>query len=238
MNSLRYLIIMPTFNEADNVQIIIPEIFSKVDSNVDVLIVDDNSPDGTSDIVANMQDVYPNLKLIVKTKDKGFAKAYISGFNYAIDNSYDYVIQMDADGSHQPKFLSKMISSSNKDTYVIGSRWISGGSVVNWPLKRKVLSLGGNFYAQVMLRSKIKDITGGFKVIDVGLLKKMNVNSITNKGYSFQIELMLRARDAGAKIVEVPIEFIEREHGVSKMSTAIVLEAMKYVTVVGFRRFF
>lgn len=229
---------MPTFNEADNVQIIIPEIFSTVSDNVDILIVDDNSPDGTSDIVANMQSVYSNLKLMTKTKDKGFAKAYISGFNYAMDNGYSYVIQMDADGSHQSKFLNEMIAASGVNTYVIGSRWVDGGSVVNWTLKRKILSLGGNFYAQLMLKSKIKDITGGFKVIDVGLLKKMNVSSIANKGYSFQIELMLRARDSGAKIIEVPIEFVEREHGVSKMSTSIVLEAMKYVTIVGFRRFF
>lgn len=238
MKKPKYLIIMPTFNEVENIQIIIPEIFNNVEENVDVLVVDDNSPDGTSDIVANMQSIYSRLELMTKTKDKGFAKAYISGFNYAIDNAYDYVIQMDADGSHQPKFLKELIKASGEDKYVIGSRWVKGGSVVNWPVKRKILSLGGNLYAQVMLRSKLKDITGGFKVINVELLKDMDINSIGSKGYSFQIELMLRARKAGANICEVPIEFIEREHGVSKMSSSIVIEAMLYVTKTGIKSLF
>lgn len=234
MEPSKYLIIMPTFNEAENVTLIIPEVFSKVSDNVDVLVVDDDSPDGTSKIVSGLKSLYPRLHLITKTVDKGFAKAYISGFNYAIDNNYDYVIQMDADGSHQPRFIRPLMNASLYHDYVIGSRWVKGGSVVNWPLKRKILSLGGNFYAQVMLRSKVKDITGGFKVINVNLLKKMDVDSIESKGYSFQIELMLRARKTGADFFEIPIEFVEREHGVSKMSSGIVIEAMKYVTVKGF----
>lgn len=233
MKKPKYLIIMPTFNEADNVQKIIPAIFDIVDNNVDILIVDDNSPDGTSDIIANMQSIYPRLELMTKTKDKGFAKAYISGFNYAIDNAYDYVIQMDADGSHQPKFLKELITASGGDKYVIGSRWVKGGSVVNWPFNRKLLSLGGNLYSRIMLHSKVKDITGGFKIIPVSILQSMGINEIKVKGYSFQIELMLRARKSGASIVEVPIEFIEREYGVSKMSSSIVKEALIYVTRKG-----
>lgn len=235
MKKPKYLIVMPTFNEADNVQKIIPAIFDVVENNVDILIVDDNSPDGTSDIIANMQSIYSRLNLMTKTKDKGFAKAYISGFKYAIENAYDYVIQMDADGSHQPKFLKDLINASGEGKYVIGSRWVKGGSVVNWPFNRKLLSLGGNFYSRIMLHSKVKDITGGFKIIPVSTLQKMGIDGIRVKGYSFQIELMLRARTTGASIVEVPIEFVEREYGVSKMSSSIVKEALIYVTQKGLR---
>ena len=235
MKTSKYLIVMPTFNEAENVQIIIPEVFDSVDDSVDILVVDDNSPDGTSDVVANLQTSFSSLYLVTKTKDKGFAKAYITGFQYAIENNYDYVIQMDADGSHQPKFLKKLIEASEDNNYVIGSRWVKGGSVVNWPFQRKVLSLGGNFYAQIMLHSRLKDITGGFKVINVELLKAMDVSSIESKGYSFQIELMLRARKVGAKIKEVPIVFVERVNGVSKMSGKIIIEAMLFVTKTGFK---
>lgn len=238
MKNLKYLIIMPTFDEADNIQIIIPEIFNNVDDNVYLLVVDDDSPDKTSDVVANLQELYPRLHLISKTEDKGFAKAYISGFNYAIENNYDYVIQMDADGSHQPKFINDLIKASKQYDYVIGSRWIKGGSVVNWPLKRKILSIVGNFYAQVMLRSRLKDITGGFKAINVELLKNMDIDSIESKGYSFQIELMLRACKSGSTIYEVPIEFVEREYGVSKMSSSIIVEAMSYVTTTGIKILF
>lgn len=233
MKKPKYLIIVPTFNEAENIEIIIPEIFKNVEDNIDVLVVDDSSPDGTSDVVANMQDYYGNLYLITKKEDKGFAKAYISGFKYAIDNGYDYVIQMDADGSHQPKFLPSLIGLSNNESYVIGSRWVKGGSVVNWPLRRKILSLGGNFYSRVMLKTKVRDVTGGFKVIPVPLLKLMDVETIMVKGYSFQIELFLRAKKCNANIVEFPIEFVEREQGYSKMSNAIVLEALTYVTRKG-----
>lgn len=235
MNKPRYLIVMPTFNEKDNVKNVIPLIFNYVENNVDVLVVDDDSPDGTSHIVVELMKLYPRLFIINKTSDKGFARAYISGFEYAVRNNYDYVIQMDADGSHQPKFLPELIEASGEGKYVIGSRWIKGGSVVNWPLRRKILSLGGNFYSRVMLRTSVKDITGGFKVIPVSMLKKMHIDEIELKGYSFQIELLIRAKNNNATIVEVPIEFVEREQGYSKMSSNIVKEALLYVTKKGFK---
>lgn len=231
------LIVMPTFNEAESIIGMLESVLTS-QPEVDVLVVDDSSPDGTSDIVYDFSLDNPRVKLMTKVEDKGFARAYISGFNYAIKNGYEYVFQMDADGSHQPKFLQGMLAASGPNKYVIGSRWIKGGSVVNWPLSRLILSKGGNLYFRIMLRMKIKDATGGFKIISTNLLKKMDINSIKNKGYSFQIELLLRAVDVGAQIEEYPIEFVEREHGVSKMSRAIILEAMTYVTLVGIKRFF
>jgi dolichol-phosphate mannosyltransferase len=226
------IIVIPTFNESKSIEKIIEKINTE-NLPVDIVVVDDNSPDGTSDIVASMQDVYPNLFLITKTTDTGFARAYISGFKYALDKGYEKVIQMDADGSHQPKFLKSLLAASEKYDYVIGSRWTKGGSVVNWPFKRLVISRVGNLYSRIMLGSSIKDVTGGFKVINAAMLKKMKTEDMTSRGYSFQIELYLRAKENGASFKEVPIEFIEREEGVSKMSKAIVKEAMVFVTKKG-----
>ena len=237
-NNNEYLIIMPTFNEADGISIMLNKLLETVSSTVDILVVDDSSPDGTSDVVANFVADYPNIKLMTKNEDKGFAKAYISGFKYALENGYKYVIQMDADGSHQPKFLPYMMALTGQYNYIIGSRWTTGGSVVNWPFRRLLLSKGGNLYFRIMLGARIKDATGGFKIISTELLKKMNVSTIESQGYSFQIELLLRALDAGADVTEYPIEFIERENGVSKMSKKIIVEAMKYVTLVGLKRVF
>ena len=233
MKKPEVLIILPTFNESENIEKIILSILDER-LPVDILVVDDESPDGTSEIVKRIAKKHKNVKLLYKTTDKGFAKAYISGFHYALDNGYWYVIQMDADGSHQPKFLKDLFDAAAKNNYVIGSRWTRGGSVVNWPLKRKILSLGGNLYSRIMLRSSVKDITGGFKMFSTYILSKMNIDDIKVKGYSFQVELMLRARKAGANIIEVPIEFVEREKGYSKMSADIVKEALVYVTKKGF----
>jgi dolichol-phosphate mannosyltransferase len=233
------LIIIPTYNESESIEKIINLIFNNT-TNCDVLVVDDNSPDGTSSIVKKMQKTYRNLKLITKTEDKGFSKAYLTGFAYALEhkNKYETVMQMDADGSHQPKFINQLLKARGAGyTYVIGSRWTKGGGVVNWPLKRKILSKGGNIYSRLMLKSNVKDITGGFKAIDINLLELILNNPLQTQGYSFQIELYLRARSLNAYIKEVPIIFVEREQGYSKMSQAIVLEAIKYVTREGIKSF-
>lgn len=231
------LIVMPTFNEAGNIEKMINSVLQVV-PDVHILVVDDDSPDGTSDIVAGVSEVYGNVHLLTKTRDKGFARAYISGFQWALDNGFDLVVQMDADGSHQPEFLPAMIAATEQFDYVVGSRWMRGGRVVNWPFSRLLLSKGGNWYARFMLHPKIKDVTGGFKTINASLLKRMNTSDMVSKGYSFQIELLLRALDAGARVGEVPIVFVERTVGVSKMSRRIILEAMWYVTVAGVKRFF
>ena len=231
----KILIVIPTFNEAESLPILIEKIAKETNNKeTEILIVDDDSPDGTSHIVKKLQKTYPNLQLITKTEDKGFSKAYITGFQHALKGEYDIVFQMDADGSHQPVFIKNMVAKIEEGCdYVIGSRWVKGGSVVNWPLSRKILSIGGNIYARLMLKTKNKDITGGFKAIRFSLLEKMKTETITTTGYSFQIELFLRARSLKAKICETPIEFIEREQGASKMSRKIVLEAIRYVTLKG-----
>lgn len=226
------LIVMPTFNESSSIEKTITSIMNEKIA-LDILIVDDDSPDGTSDIVISLQKQYSNLYLLTKKEDKGFARAYISGFQYALDNNYQKVIQMDADGSHQSMFLSNLIQESSKYNYVIGSRWTKGGSVHNWPLHRFLISRAGNLYSRIMLRTRVKDVTGGYKIIDTELLKEMDIHSINARGYSFQIELFLRARKLNAKITEVPIAFIEREEGVSKMSKDIIKEAMLFVTKQG-----
>ena len=226
------LIVIPTFNESLTIEKIISLVVAEK-LPVDILVVDDNSPDGTSNIVRGLQKSIPNLKLMTKAEDTGFAKAYISGFKYAMDNGYSKVAQMDADGSHQPKFLPALLKASESSDYVIGSRWTKGGSVVNWPLKRFVISRLGNLYSRIMLRTSLKDVTGGFKVINMDMLRKIDPLTMTSRGYSFQIELFLRARKNYGKIVEVPIEFVEREEGVSKMSKEIVKEAMIFVTKKG-----
>ena len=233
------LIIIPTFNESETIETIIDSIFKQT-LNCDVLIVDDDSPDETSKIVKFLQKKYKNLHLITKKTDKGFSKAYLTGFEHALKNEkkYDRVIQMDADGSHQPQFISQLLQKLDEGCdYVIGSRWVDGGKVVNWPVKRKILSKGGNWYARNMLKTNIKDVTGGFKAIKINMLKTMMSEPLTTEGYSFQIELFLRARKMEAKICETPITFIEREEGQSKMSQKIVLEAIKYVTREGVKIF-
>lgn len=229
------LIIIPTFNEKESIVKILSGIIEQ-NLNLDILVVDDDSPDGTPSIVSEFARNRKNIFLITKTTDKGFARAYITGFKYALDHGYKKVIQMDADGSHQPKYLKSLLSQANVYDYVIGSRWVSGGQVENWPLQRKIISKAGNLYSRIMLKSKVKDITGGFKVIDASLLENMNVETIESKGYSFQIELFLRARKLNASIAEVPIVFVEREAGYSKMSSKIVIEAMLFVTKKGFQR--
>lgn len=231
------VVVMPTFNEAGNIEHMIESVLNVL-PNVHILVVDDDSPDGTSDIVSQLALTHVNVHLLNKKTDKGFARAYISGFKWALDNGFKRVIQMDADGSHQPEFLPEMIKKSLVSEYVIGSRWVKGGKVVNWPLSRLVLSKGGNFYARLMLHPKVKDATAGFKIIDCSLLERMETESITSKGYSFQVELLLRALSLNATVDEVPIVFIEREVGVSKMSRKIILEAMWFVTVSGFKSFF
>lgn len=229
------LVIMPTYNEALNIVNSIEQLFKHND--VDLLIVDDNSPDGTALIAKGQSQKHAGRIFVLEREHKqGLGPAYLAGFAWAFENKYRRVVEMDADGSHRAEDLPRLLEA-NADL-VIGSRWVSGGAVANWPGYRKAISKFGNFYARLMLGTKINDMTAGFRVYDTELLKKIRLDSVASQGYSFQVEMTWRSLKAGASVVEVPITFVERVQGVSKMNSAIVFEALWLVTKWGFARIF
>lgn len=229
------LVIMPTYNEALNIVNSIEQLFKHND--VDLLIVDDNSPDGTALIAKGQSQKQAGRIFVLEREQKqGLGPAYLAGFAWAFENKYGRVVEMDADGSHRAEDLPKLLEA-NADL-VIGSRWVTGGAVANWPAYRKAISKFGNFYARLMLGTKINDMTAGFRVYDTELLKKIKLDSVASQGYSFQVEMTWRSLQADASVIEVPITFVERVQGVSKMNSAIVLEALWLVTKWGIARIF
>lgn len=235
----RRLVVIPTYNEADNVDVLIPRLF-KYFPGLSILVVDDSSPDGTGTKCREMQKSYPNLFIESRTEKSGLGSAYRFGFAWGLDRGFEELVEMDADMSHRVRDLAAMIKAkeSNPSTgLIIGSRWIKGGSTINWPLKRQLLSRAANIYVRMMLGMDVSDSTAGFRIYSAEILRKIDLAAIKSEGYSFQIEMTRAAKLAGAKIIEVPITFRERESGVSKMSQAIVKEAMIRVTIWGFKRF-
>ena len=228
---------MPTFNEAGNIHHAVVELF-KYNPAVDLLIVDDDSPDGTGVLADQLASTNSRIRVMHRKEKQGLGAAYIAGFKFAFDSDYDYVVEMDADGSHRAEDLPKLLAVCQSNDLVIGSRYVTGGSTENWPLHRQWLSKGGNFFAKLMLGSKLNDMTAGFRVFSVPFLKTMNLETINARGYSFQIEMAYRTIQQGGRTEEVPIVFIEREVGESKMSRAIVLEALVLMTKFGIRRLF
>ena len=227
------LIIIPTYNEKDNIEKIINEIFN-LNKDVQILFVDDNSPDGTSDIIKSFNSL--NINLITRKAKLGLGSAYIEGFNWAINNNFDYVVQMDADLSHNPKDISKLTQKTGEFDLIIGSRYINGISIVNWPLSRLILSYLANLYARLIIGIPILDVTGGFKCISTRLLKQINLNNIKSEGYSFQIEVNFLAWIHNFKIKEVPIVFTDRTKGESKMSKKVIFEAIYMVPYLFFKK--
>ncbi len=232
--SKRFLVCIPTYNERENIERILQRLFA-ANTNIEALVIDDNSPDGTSKIVKDLQQNNSKLHLIVNPAKAGLGGAYRAGFKWAINNGFDFVVEMDADGSHQPEQLPALLAETSQHDLVIGSRWVSGGSVVNWPFSRKVLSLGGNFYVRTVLGIKIKDATAGFRIYSVAALDQLSMLESHSQGYIFQVDGTYRAVAKHLRVCEVPIEFVEREVGVSKMSRSIVLEAIVQVTIWAFR---
>jgi dolichol-phosphate mannosyltransferase len=222
---MKTLIISPTYNEKENVATVIHEVFKR-DLNCHMLIVDDNSPDGTASIVEKLQESYPNLHLQIRDKKNGLGKAYIFGFRWALRKDYDAIVQMDADMSHHPKEIKKMTQLLIKYDLSIGSRYIDGISVVNWPIRRLILSYGANVYSRIVTGMPIKDATGGFKAWRKEVLESIDLEKIRSSGYSFQIEMNFRAWIKGYKLIEHPIIFIDRTVGQSKMSKSIMFEAI------------
>jgi dolichol-phosphate mannosyltransferase len=226
------LICIPTYNESENILKLI-ERLRRID-NFHILVIDDNSPDRTANLV--LQQNYTNVSLLNRPSKSGLGPAYIAGFNWAIQQNYHYVVELDADGSHHPEQLPSLISALKISDMVIGTRWMPGGSVENWPVIRRAISRIGTYYAQKVLRLPYRDLTSGYRVISVNALERVNFKNIETLGYGFQIEMALRVHEAGLKIAQVPITFTERIRGKSKMSKRIVIEALIQTTKWGLQR--
>ena len=222
---MKTLIISPTYNEKKNILQLV-DLVLKENPEFHLLIVDDNSPDGTGDRVKSLQSAYKNLFLETRSKKSGLGTAYIFGFKWALKNKYKNIIQMDADLSHNPKDLPRMVKNLKNNDLVIGSRYINGISVVNWPLRRLMLSYGANAYSRIITGMPIMDGTGGFKAWKAKVLSDIDLDSVKSQGYSFQIEMNFRAWVKSYKIKEIPIIFSDRTIGQSKMSKTIVYEAI------------
>lgn len=231
------LIIIPTFNEAENIIPLITRLI-KLPERLDVLIVDDGSPDGTAGEVKKCQESFPGRVFLIEREGKlGLGTAYVAGFHFALDNSYEYVCEMDADFSHDPDDVPRLIEKVRSDLcdLAIGSRYCNGISIINWPLSRLFLSYSANVYARFITGLPVKDTTAGFKCISRKVLETIDLEKIRSNGYSFQIEVHFRAYKAGFRLAEVSIIFRERTEGVSKMSKKIVFEAVWMVWVLKFR---
>ena len=232
----RGLVIIPTYNERENIESIIMEVL-KQNIPVDVLVVDDNSPDGTGDIVRRLQEKDARIHLIERSGKLGLGTAYIEGFKWAIKNGYDFVFEMDADFSHNPNDLPRLYHALNDFDLVIGSRYIRGIRVENWPLSRKVLSYSANLFARFVTGVPVRDLTAGFKGIRSSVLKKLDLEKIKADGYGFQIEIHYYTYWNGFRVKEIPIVFVDRRAGKSKMSKQIIKEAFQVVILLGIKRF-
>jgi dolichol-phosphate mannosyltransferase len=233
----RSLVIIPTYNEADNVLKIIPEVLTQ-DEGFHVLVVDDNSPDGTANLVKEMQKNNPRIHLLERPSKRGLGTAYVAGFKYALSHEFDFAFEMDADFSHDPKSLLTLLAKTEECDLVIGSRYIAGVNVVNWPMSRLILSYAANMYTRLVTGLPVRDATAGFKCYRRAVLESLDLDAITSNGYSFQIETNFMAWKKGFRVCEVPIVFVDRRAGVSKMSKHIVYEAAWMVWRLKFRSLF
>tara|TARA_B100000676_G_C18086925_1_gene855854 strand:+ start:36 stop:752 length:717 start_codon:yes stop_codon:yes gene_type:complete len=234
---MKFLVIIPTYNENANISTVLNKVLNlKSESQIDILVIDDSSPDGTANTVKEIMNSNNNVNLLQREGKLGLSSAYCTGFEWAIDKGYDYVIQMDADLSHNPKDIIKFIDKSMKYDVIIGSRYKTGVNVVNWPLRRLILSYFANIYARLFTGMNIFDLTSGFKCIKVNCLKSVNLNTIKSEGYSFQIEMNFMLSNNGYKLFEIPIIFHDRTVGQSKMSKKIIFEAIIKVPMLRVRK--
>lgn len=230
----RILVVIPTYNEVEN----LPRIVARVRASVPeahILIADDNSPDGTAKVADELSDHDDHVHVMHRLGKEGLGAAYLAGFSWALQQGYEVVVEMDADGSHQPEQLPLLLDALRDADLVLGSRWVPGGSVVNWPRSREVLSRGGNWYTRKALRIPLMDATGGYRAFRASTLRALDLDGVGSAGYIFQVDLAYRTLDRGLRVTEVPIEFVEREVGDSKMNRKIVSEALWRVTVWGAR---
>ena len=225
----RVVMVIPTYNEADNLEWIVGRLRA-AQPGVDVMVVDDGSPDGTGEIADRLAAADPAVTVVHRTEKAGLGAAYLHGFRLALDAGYDVIGEMDADGSHQPEELQRLLDALGSADLVIGSRWVPGGSVVNWPLQRVLLSRGGNLYVRLLLGIPVRDATAGYRLFRRHTLEKIDLDGVRSAGYVFQTDLAHRTIAAGLTVAEVPIEFVERERGDSKMSGQVASESLRLIT--------
>jgi dolichol-phosphate mannosyltransferase len=228
------LVIVPTYDECENLSIIAGRLHAAV-PDAHLLVVDDNSPDGTGQLADELAARESWAHVLHRSGKQGLGAAYIAGFHWAKDHDYDVVVEMDADGSHAPEQLPRLLAALEHADLVLGSRWVAGGQVVNWPKSREILSRGGNAYTRFALGLPLRDATGGYRAYRRSVLDLLLQTDVASQGYCFQVDLAWQVWKAGYRVVEVPITFVERERGESKMSRAIVVEALWRVTVWGLR---
>ena len=232
INLGKVLVVIPTYNERENLPLIVAGVRSEA-PEVHILVADDNSPDGTGEVADGLAASDQSIQVLHRANKSGLGAAYLEAFQWAKDNQYDVVVEMDADGSHSPTDLVKILAALTNSDVVLGSRWIKGGRVVNWPKSREMLSRGGNIYTRLWLGIPLRDATGGFRAYRISALNSLDLSKVESQGYCFQVDMAWRAVRAGLRVTEVPITFLEREIGESKMNQAIVKEALWRVTQWG-----
>jgi dolichol-phosphate mannosyltransferase len=230
----RVLVIIPTFQERENLSSIVGRVRASVPT-AHVLVADDNSPDGTGKVADELASDDDQVHVLHRAAKEGLGAAYVAGFEWALDEGYDVIVEMDADGSHQPEQLPRLLDALETADVVLGSRWVPGGEVSNWPKSREFLSRGGNMYTRIVLGLPLRDATGGYRAYRAKVLRAFDLTTVRSQGYCFQVDLAWRSWQRGYRVVEVPITFVERVLGASKMSRKIVFEALWRVTLWGLR---
>ncbi|MDD5341002.1 MAG: polyprenol monophosphomannose synthase [Patescibacteria group bacterium] len=231
----RALVVIPTYNERENIGRLIKEIFSQ-NLPLDILVVDDNSPDGTGNLVEEMKKTEPRLFILHRNKKEGIGRAYLEGFKWALSKNYEYILEMDADFSHDPRELGSLLESARENDLVLGSRYIKGGKIIGWSWPRRTVSYFGSLYARIILGLGIHDLTGGFKCFKRIVLETIDLDKVKSNGFVFQIEMTYLAKKNGFKIKEVPITFRDRTAGHSKFDKKIFFEALRNVWLLRFGR--
>jgi dolichol-phosphate mannosyltransferase len=230
----RMLVVIPTYNEAATIRKAVERVRSVVPA-AEVLVVDDASPDGTGEIADGLAALDPNVHVLHRSRKEGLGVAYVAAFRWGLERDFDTLVEIDADGSHQPEELPRLLAALPNADLVLGSRYVPGGRVVDWPWHRELLSRGGNLYTRLLLGMPLHDATGGYRAFRASALRQLSLDTVASAGYCFQVDLAWRAVRAGLRVVEVPITFVERTEGTSKMSGSIVREALWQVTRWGIR---
>jgi dolichol-phosphate mannosyltransferase len=225
----RMVVVVPTYNEAENLEWVTQRLLRAMPAT-DLLVVDDGSPDGTGTVADRITATEPRVSVVHRSVKAGLGAAYLHGFAVALERGYDVVGEMDADGSHQPEQLHRLVAALEHADLVIGSRWVPGGRVVNWSRWRLALSWGGNLYARTLLGIPVRDVTAGYRLFRATTLRRIDLEGVESVGYCFQADLTVRTLRAGLRVVEVPIEFLERERGESKMDRAVAIESLRRIT--------